>query len=457
MRTINTTASRFVRIFLWGTFATIVVAYAILYFLTVPLLENRYSENVANEVEEFQAEFHKAGIPGVKALMERRTKESRNYEAVYLLQSPTGLIVGGNLGLWPPSVDPDGKWHRVQLLRRTDVNPVQVGFRAVPLPDRSWLLIGRDLKTSALFRKRVTEALTIALLVTAVVGLAGSYFLSRVLLQRVEGITHGVEDIMRGDLSRRFERSAESDEFDRLGGALNGMLDRIEELMTSMRTITDSIAHDFRSSLMRMKTRLEALSSKPDVDKTVKDTIGTVLGEADSLVTSLNALLEIARAEAGLSRDQMSSVDLTALVRDLGELYHPVAEEKDIHLKVEAGEELKVRGHRQLLAQAVSNLVENALKYSPKNSEVLLKTLLGNAGPVIIVADQGPGIPTEEWEKAQERFVRLENAHTHTVHGEGLGLSLVAAVAKLHGADFTLADNDPGLRASIKFLTLGRK
>lgn len=457
MRTINTTASRFVRIFLWGTFATIVIAYAILYFLTVPLLENRYAENVRHEVEEFQAEFQKSGIPGVKALMERRTSESRNYEAVYLLQSPTGRIVGGNLGLWPPSVSPDGKWHRVQLLRRTEVAPIPVGFRAVPLPDRSWILVGRDLKTSALFRKRVTEALAIALLVTAVVGLAGSYFLSRVLLQRVESITHGVEDIMRGDLSRRFGRSAESDEFDRLGGALNSMLDRIEELMTSMRTITDSIAHDFRSSLMRMKTRLEGLSHKPEVDKTVKDTIGTVLAEADGLVTSLNALLEIARAEAGLSRDQMASVDLTALVRDLGELYHPVADDKGIDLKVEAGEELKVRGHRQLLAQAVSNLVENALKYSPKGSNVLLRTLLGPAGPVIIVSDQGPGIPAEDWDKAQERFVRLETAHTHTVHGEGLGLSLVAAVAKLHGADFTLADNDPGLRASIKFLTLGRK
>ncbi|MDA5194757.1 sensor histidine kinase [Govanella unica] len=457
MRTINTTASRFVRIFLWGTFATIVIAYAILYFLTVPLLENRYAEAAHHEVEEFQAEFMKNGIPGVKSLMERRANESRNNESVYLLQSPTGLIVSGNLGSWPPSIEADGKWHRIQLLRRSDVTPTPIGFRAVPLPDRSWLLVGRDLQTSALFRKRVTEALTIALLVTAIVGLAGSYFLSRVLLQRVESITHGVDDIMRGDLSRRFERSAESDEFDRLGGALNGMLDRIEELMTSMRTITDSIAHDFRSSLMRMKTRLEAMVDKPNVDQRVKDTVAVVLTEADNLVTSLNALLEIARAEAGLSRDQMASVDLSALVKDLGELYHPVAEEKGINLKIEVSEELKVRGHRQLLAQAVSNLVENALKYSPEGSDVLLRTLLGNAGPVIVVADQGPGIPSEDWDKAQERFVRLETAHTHTVHGEGLGLSLVAAVAKLHSADFTLADNDPGLRASIKFLTLGRK
>lgn len=446
------------RIFLWGTFATIVVAYGVLYFLTVPLLENRYAEIVQQGVEEFQAEYVKSGITGVRSLMERRTMESRNHEAVYLLQSPTGLAVAGNLGSWPPGIEPDGKWHKIQLVLQANAGRVPIGFRAIPLPDRSWVLVGRDLQTSALFRKRVTESLTIALLLTAIVGLAGSYLLSRVLLQRVESITQGVDDIMRGDLSRRFERSTDpSDEFDRLRGALNGMLDRIGELMTSMRTITDSIAHDFRSTLMRMKTRLEYLSHKPDVDPNVKETIAIVLAEADNLVTSLNALLEIARAEAGLSRDQMAMIDLSHLVRDLGELYGPVAEEKGIFLRIDANEELRVRGHRQLLAQAVSNLLENAFKYTPDGKEVLLRTLLGNAGPVIVVADEGPGIPAEDWDKAQERFVRLEEAHTHTVHGEGLGLSLVAAVAKLHSADFTLADNDPGLRASIKFLTLGRK
>ncbi len=451
----STTANRFVRLFLWCSLGTIVIAYGVLYFITTPLLERQYAADVAVEIEEVQAAYASGGTSAVKDLIDRRVEESRRYEAVYLLQSATGLIVAGNLGTWPNHIDPDGRWHQVKLLRWPEINPVTIGFRAIALPNRQWVLVGRDLKTSSLFQRRITEALTVALIITTIIGIVGSYLLSRMLLQRVDMITNSVDDIMRDNLSRRFRISNESDEFDRLARALNGMLDRITELMTAMRTITDSVAHDFRSSLMRMKTRLAALGQEERTDPHARETISAIVGETDALLASLSALLEIARAEAGLAREQMTNFDLSALVNDLGELYQPVAEEQGYSLRIEAKEELRVRGHRQLLAQAVSNLLENALKYSPPGGEVLLKTSLGQAGPVVSVSDQGPGIEQEDRERAKERFVQIQNSHT--MDGEGLGLSLVAAVARLHQADFALSDNDPGLRASIKFLTLGRR
>jgi signal transduction histidine kinase len=240
-----------------------------------------------------------------------------------------------------------------------------------------------------------------------------------------------------------------------VSASLNAMLSRIEDSMTTMRAVTDSIAHDFRSSLTRLGARLEMASGGKGGEQELRTAMRDAASEVDSMLHILNSLLEIARAEAGVSGDQMVDMDLATLITDVGDLYVPVAEESGLHLNVHAAEPIQVRAHPELLAQAIANLIDNAIKYSPRGSAIELRASLGPLGPLIEVSDRGPGIPAEARERVIHRFVRLDAARKSP--GSGLGLSLVAAVAKLHGAFLKLHDNLPGLTAVIQFVAKPRR
>lgn len=452
----QSTTAQVVRLFLVGALGIIVLAYAALYFITTTLLHQQYADEVTDGLNGARAIYDRGGVEALTRHIEERLAGTAGRDEIYLLQTRNGDILAGNLSAWPVYVAPDGRWRRIKLLRWPRVDPVDIGIRAVSLSDRYWLLVGLDLKTSSLLRKRLMEGLTAALVISALAGLFVSYSLSRLLLRRVNSITATVDEIMRGDLSRRVPvMTGEHDEFDRLALSLNRMLNRLSELMATMRSISDSVAHDSRSALMRMRARLGRLYENDQTDKHSRDAIAAILGEVDALLNSLSTLLQIARAEAGVGREQMSYFDLSALVRDIGELYQPVVEDGGMELVLDAHESLKVLGHRQLLAQAIVNLLENAMKYSPRGGRIMLRTLLGRDGPVISVSDQGPGIQADERERAMERFVQLE--HDHTMSGAGLGLSLVASIARLHDATLVLSDNDPGLHAAIRFTRRGRR
>jgi len=270
--------------------------------------------------------------------------------------------------------------------------------------------------------------------------------MTRHMLRRVETVNRTSERIIHGDLSQRVPVSGSGDEFDQLAGNLNAMLDQIEHLMNGVRQVTDNIAHDLRTPLSRLRARVEVtLLEKPDAlryAEALRDTIA----EADRLLGTFNALLSIAEAEAGSRRDAWGVVDLAEIARSVADLYEPVAEESGFRLLAAIDETLPVRGDRHLLSQALANLLDNALKYAQGGDVSLSATAQGDSAR-IEVEDHGPGIPADRRDAVFDRFVRLERSRS--TPGNGLGLSLVRAVTKLHAGQCWLEDNKPGLRVIL--------
>jgi signal transduction histidine kinase len=283
-----------------------------------------------------------------------------------------------------------------------------------------------------------------------VLGLAGGVIVSRNFLARLDVINRTSRQIMHGDLSHRVPVSGTGDEFDDLSGHLNRMLDRIERLLHGMREVSDNVAHDLRSPLNRLRNRLELAAMRQPPDSETARDIEAAVQETDRLIATFNALLLIAEAEAGSVRESMESFDLDEVIEGVGELYGPLADEKRLRFAVEMpAASAVIRGNRNLITQALANLVDNAIKYTPAGGSVVVALEHGPLGPALVVADNGAGIPAEERSRVTDRFVRLESSRNSP--GTGLGLSLVAAVARLHDAELVLEDNRPGLRAVLRF------
>jgi signal transduction histidine kinase len=288
-----------------------------------------------------------------------------------------------------------------------------------------------------------------AIAITIVLGLSGGLLTSRNFLRRIDQITGTSRTIMAGDLTERMPVSGTGDELDRLASNLNAMLDQIERLMTGMQEISTNVAHDLRTPLSRLKARAEdALRSGSDADH--RQALEQVLEETDRLLATFNALLAIARAEAGQTGEGLQPVEAGGIVREVAELYEPSVEEAGGTLTVSAEGEHWVRADRELLAQALANLIDNALKYGAGTAtgpDVAVSVATADGHVAIEVADRGPGIPEPEREHVKERFVRLEPSRTKP--GSGLGLSLVSGIMKLHSGRLELTDNAPGLKASL--------
>jgi signal transduction histidine kinase len=276
------------------------------------------------------------------------------------------------------------------------------------------------------------------------------------VLGRIDDMTGTSRNIMAGDMSGRLAIAGTNDEFDRLAGSLNLMLDRVEELMKGLKEVSDNIAHDLKTPLTRLRNRAEEALRTAAEPNDYRVALETIIDEADNLIRVFNALLMIARAEAGNAREGMAAFDVAEVARDVAELYEPVAEEADIALTVDVAgepESVQVVGSRELVGQALANLVDNALKYAPAvdnpalHASITVSAVRRGDTVELVVADRGPGIPAEDRARVLDRFVRLEGARTRP--GFGLGLSLAAAVARLHGGTLTLADNKPGLQVAI--------
>jgi signal transduction histidine kinase len=339
---------------------------------------------------------------------------------------------------------------------RSQVRPTHLALaRVFQLPGGFRLLVGRDLEERERLFHIVISAGRWSVLIVLVLGLAGGFLVSRRVLRRVDAMTDTTKTIMQGDLGGRLPVTGTGDEIDRLAENLNAMLERIEALMNGLKEVSDNIAHDLKTPLTRLRNRAEQALRTAHSEGDYRAALEGTIEESDGLIGTFNALLMIARAESGQARGNMSEFDAAEVIRDICELYEPLAEEKGLAFKVEAETTAPVRGNRELVSQALANLVDNAIKYATPKPEHLDGTpsdiVLGAAADgdriLLSVADRGPGIPEVDRGRVVERFVRLEQSRSQP--GSGLGLSLASAVARLHGGELSLSDNNPGLKTVI--------
>ncbi|HXA40533.1 MAG TPA: HAMP domain-containing sensor histidine kinase [Phenylobacterium sp.] len=391
--------------------------------------------------------FAVEGAPGLVKRMERRTRLAAP-ESHYALFDPAGRRIGGDL-LAAPTPLPLGDW--VKVSSRTRAGPITLNATAARLPDGSLLVVGRDAAGQRDFEARTADGLLIALAIVVTASLGVGLLLNALVIRRAEAVAGVAERIAAGDLGARAEVSERGDSFDRIGASLNRMLDRIEELLTGMRTVTDSLAHDLRTPLTRMRGAVEGALDPATSHDDCRAALDQVSQELERVLSVFAALIDIARAESGLSREMMQPLRLDELALDLASLFAPVLEDAGQTLEVRPMDPLAIDGHEQLLRQAVGNLLFNAARHAGSGATVTLEVLGGRQAAEIVVADDGPGIPDADRERVKDRFVRLDEARGGA--GSGLGLSIVAAAAKLHGGELRLEDNRPGLRA---VLTLGR-
>ncbi len=433
--------------------ASVVTLLSFIYGSTVAVIARQTDQTIEAEVRGLAEQYAREGLGRLVAVIRERSREAApGGENVYLLTDPLRRPLAGNLEVWPPDAPATDAWIRLELLRETDgsVEPHEIRARTFRLPGGYGLIVGRDRQEEARFRRTVIEAMAWSLTAVIGFGLLGGGLLSQRVLARVDKVAATARRIGAGALTERIAVSGSGDEFDRLAEGLNAMLDRIDRLMTGMRLATDSLAHDLRGPLTRLRGRIElALRAEPDGERD-RAALADVLDQAEQALAVFDNLLRIALAESGANLSDLETLDVADIAAGAAELYEPVAEQAGQTLAVALRRPAVVLGHSDLLAQAVANLLDNAVKYTPPGGRILLTVGPDpEAGVVELeVADTGPGIPEAARARVLERFVRLEPSRGG--RGAGLGLSLVAAVAKLHEAGLELTDNAPGLRVTLR-------
>ena len=419
---------------------------ALVYFTANRSIESETRSVVSAELTGLADEYERRGLIGLITAIERRLPSASERDALYLLTDRFGNKLVGNLKQWPEHIKAGSGWVELELRRADNDQLVPVSAASIRLPGQERLIVGRDAVARQQFDRVLLRSVALALGIALVLSVLIAWLFTRLVFSRLSDIASTAENIVSGDLSRRMRLRGTGDEFDQVAGTLNNMLDRIEELISNLRTTSNSIAHDLRSPLSRLKQRVEALSDPGKSEQEREADIARATLEIDHVLRVLGQLTEISRAEAGLGREQFEEVDLQHLVGDVIELYDPVAADQNIQLKVE-GEAAPVQGHRPLLSQALSNLLENAMRYAPKDTTITITISEDDQFAQLSVCDQGPGVPAKDLPRLQLPFVTLDPARTE--RNAGLGLALVAAIAHMHGGKFVARNCDPGLEVTL--------
>jgi signal transduction histidine kinase len=409
------------------------------------LLTSKVLEALSTEISALREQFQAGGPERlVAAVQERVTQPGPN---LYLVLDPAGQKIAGNLRGLPSELAKTGQGTLFFLGKRAAVGEV------VQVRGGLTLVVGRDVEDQRQFLLNVGRVTLWSFALLSALGVGAGILISRSTLGRIDAVTEASRKIMAGDLSRRLPLNGSGDELDRLSESLNAMLARIEELMAALREVSDNIAHDLKTPLTRLRNRAEAALREPESAAAHRDGLVRTIEEADELIKTFNAVLLIARLEGGAMTETMAELDPAAVMSDVAELYEPAAEEAGLALTVSAPSGLAIVANRELVSLALANLVDNAIKYSAAGSAAApgggIEVSLRSVGDQVelAVADRGPGVAPQDRKRALQRFVRLDQSRSRP--GFGLGLSLVAAVARLHGGSVRLEDNAPGLRAVI--------
>jgi signal transduction histidine kinase len=416
------------------------------------LIDEQISQTIDADIRGLSEQYSEGGIRQLVEVIQRRTR--RPSASLYLVTTYAGVPVAGNVAALPDQVVGNRDLVEVSYQLAGEETPRHRALaRVFVLPGGFRLLVGHDIEDRETLRGILARALVTSLFWLVLIGTLGGAFVARRVLKRVDAISDSARAIMTGDLTKRLPLAGTGDELDRLAESVNVMLERITALMAGLKEVSDNIAHDLKTPLTRLRMDAEQALRARSSPEEQRAALEKIIEESDGLIRIFNALLMIARAEAGTQPDGMSDFDVSEVARDVGELYDALAEEHEVKLIVSTDAPMMIHGNRELVGQALANLTDNALKYGvPDDAEtdgrsVTLEARRNGEAAELIVADRGTGIMPADRERVVDRFVRLENSRTRP--GSGLGLSLAAAVAHLHGGELRLEDNEPGLRVVI--------
>ena len=423
-------------------------------YSTIGMMDRETRERIDVDYRVLTQTYRHAGIQGLRRLVEERSGERAVAGALYLLVDTYSRPLAGNLAFWPDDSGVEEGWIRlaIQMPGASGYLYHQATARIARLPNHHRLLVGRDIQDRLVFQELITRSLLLSVVIVGVLSLIGGVIISQRMLRRVDELARTANTIIQGDLGTRLPVQGIGDEFDRVAQNVNRMLDQIERLTSGMRTVIDSVAHDLRGPLTRIRGHIELALAGPADAVAYRQALDTALAESERLHRTVDALLHIAQAESGTLGMEMEPIDLAAVARDVLDLYQPFAEDKALRIQDDIAQMSGshwIRGNRQLLAQGLANLIDNAIKYTSEGGRIGLRVWTSGGATRLEVWDTGPGIPEADRARVLERFVRLDGSRT--TPGSGLGLSLVAAVAKLHSASLTLGDNAPGLRVVLAF------
>ncbi|GAB4360922.1 MAG: HAMP domain-containing sensor histidine kinase [Oricola sp.] len=456
----NTTAARLSALYLILFSACAVFLVFYMTGSAARFLINETRSAVAEEVRDLDNIYQRRGLRVLVREIDRRSR--RPGANLYMIADSAGRILTGNvIALEPGVLDREGWTERpfryarfgddIDVMDDPEKTPRALA-QVIVVDSGMRILVGRDLGEPQRFREIVRRALITALAFMAAGGFLIWFFVGRRALQRIDRVSEASERIIAGDLSGRLPVSGTNDEFDRLSESLNTMIEKISKLNDGLRDVSDSIAHDLKTPLTRLRNRAEAALAGDPEGTDYRTVLEDMIGEADQLIKVFNALLLISRVEAGFTKQKLDEVDLAAIAGEVAELYEPLVEDAGMVLVNEVAGPLPIAGKRELIGQALTNLIDNAIKYGARPDGKITLSVTRDVGAGVIrlaVSDQGAGVPDADKERVKGRFVRLDESRTKP--GSGLGLSLVSAIMGLHGGELSLEDADPGLKVVLSF------
>jgi len=433
-------------------FATSVfILMGFIYWATAGYMSSQTDETIEAEIIGLAEQYQRQGLNGLISVIRERVARDPNGKSIYLFTARDFIKLAGNISKWPEDGEVQDGWLNFTLndsLGWPTAEPTPARARVFIVPGGLRLLVGRDVNEFMAVKGLVERAINFGMGITFALAMFGGIMMSRSTSKRVEIINQTSQKIMRGNLALRIPDRGTNDEFDQLARNLNEMLDRIVQLMEGIKHVSDSIAHDLRTPLTRLRNQLENTLLTVDRDQD-KEQVAKSVAEADQLLATFNALLRIARLEVGNKISNFQAFELSGLTQDAAELYEALAEDKQQKFSLTIEQSVNIMGDRDLLFQTLCNLIDNAIKYTPEGGKIDISLTANQNETFLCVADSGIGIPEEERDKVFQRFYRV--AKSRSLPGNGLGLSFVLAVMDLHQGKISLADNEPGLRIELQF------
>ena len=433
---------------LFFLFSTMILFVFIFYTSTRSVTE-QLDETLLSDRIAFIERFEFSGLNGLIRLVNSRV-QSQGHDAAYSLISGEQEIIAGNLANWPSIPALSGRLEFV--LSPVSSSGKSATFRGeiLLLPEGHSLLLARSKLRISEAQKKLINTFIGATLITLILGLLGGYALSKRAVRRISNINRLCKTIVQGDISQRLKVLTVQDDLDDLSVNINTMLDKIESLMKEIVQVSDNIAHDMRTPLSHLRLKLEAIQAQCSETDLSRAELGEAIAGADHIISTFNALLRISKIEAGKHAEKFKTLDLSALLMDVSELYSPLAEDKQQQLNIQAEPMVHIEGDRDLLFQAIANLLDNSIKYTPENGEINLHLHTVDEHLNLSISDTGPGVPEAELSQLSRRYYRVDASRS--LPGNGLGLSLVDAIAKAHKAtlEFSINEN-AGLCASLVF------